>query len=185
MDPIAQFKQTQRELWANFAKVEVNTCRGAPALLRFARLTPGTRLLDVACGTGVVALTAARMGAKVTGIDLTPELIVRAKENVTLMKHLPSASDAAEFHLGDVEELPFNDGDFDMVVSQWGHMFAPRWEVALREMLRVLRPGGTIAFSTWPPELFAGGLFAISMKHALHRPTPNPAISNPMSWSEP
>ena len=77
-------------------------------------------MLDVGCGTGVVGLTAARLGARVTGVDLTPELIARAKENSALM------GVAADWRQGDAEALPLPDASFDFVVSQFGHMFAPR-----------------------------------------------------------
>src|SRR4029079_8419210 len=101
---------------------------------------------DVACGTGVVSVTAARAGATVSGLDLTPELLERARENARI------GSFDVEFREGDVEALPFGDAEFDVVLSQFGHMFAPRPQVAIAEMLRVLKSGGTIALSTWPPE---------------------------------
>ena len=122
------------------------TAPPAAHLVRYARMGAGKRVLDVGTGTGVVALTAARTGAKVTGLDLTPTLLERARENATL------AELSIDFREGDAEALPFDDASFDVVVSQFGHMFAPRAEVALAQMLRVLRPGGTLAFTTWPPE---------------------------------
>src|SRR5689334_1011113 len=159
MDGISQFKANQKAAWANFAMLENLTGTTAPHLLRFAGIRAGAQVLDVACGTGVVALTAARAGAKVQGIDLTPELVARARENASLMRlEVP-------FQEGDVESLPFADGAFDVVVSQFGHMFAPRPEVAIAEMLRVLKPGGTIAFATWPPELFVGRWFALMSRY--------------------
>src|SRR3569832_2377460 len=150
IDAIEQIKANQKRVWANFALLENLTATPAPYLTRFAGIRAGLRVLDVACGTGVVALTAARGGAKVQGLDLTPELVERARENGRLL-----GLDTT-FTEGDVEALPFPEAAFDVVVSQFGHMFAPRPEVAIREMLRVLKPGGTIAFSTWPPELFVG-----------------------------
>jgi SAM-dependent methyltransferase len=84
--------------------------------------------------------------------------------------------------VGDVEELPYKDGEFDVVVSQFGHMFAPRPEIAVREMLRVLKPGGTIAFSTWPPELLVGRMFAMNGRYA---PPPPPGASPPHQWGDP
>jgi SAM-dependent methyltransferase len=83
---------------------------------------------------------------------------------------------------GDVEELPFADGSFDVVLSQFGHIFAPRPEVAIAEMLRVLRRGGTIAFATWPPELFIGRMFMISTRYA---PPPPPGLAPPPQWGDP
>ena len=177
VDAIAQFKEGQKQAWAGFAALEMITGTAAPRLVRFAGIQRGAKVLDVGCGTGVVALTAARRGAAVTGLDLTPELVARAKENSAV-----AGLDIA-WHQGDAEALPFPDGAFDIVVSQFGHMFAPRPEVAIREMLRVLRPGGTIAFATWPPELCVGRMFALVAKHS---PMPPPAdIPPPGLWGEP
>jgi SAM-dependent methyltransferase len=176
MDPITQFKDNAKQMWSTFATLEMSTASTAPRLVRFAGITPGARVLDVACGTGVVGLTAARLGAKVTGVDLTPELVARAKENASIMN-----LDVA-FKEGDAEALPVADASFDVVVSQFGHMFAPRPDMATKEMLRALKPGGTIAFSTWPPELFVGHMFAIVGKYA---PPPPPGVSPPPQWGDP
>jgi SAM-dependent methyltransferase len=176
MDAVASYKEGQRQVWAGFAVVEANTAMAAPALLRFAGVDADSTALDVACGTGVVALTAARMGAKVTGVDLTPELIDRARTNSDLI------GVTADWHVGDAESLPFEDGQFDVVVSQFGHMFAPRPDVAVSEMLRVLRPGGTIAFSTWPPDLLVGRTFALGAKYG--PPLPE-GIPPPIQWGDP
>jgi SAM-dependent methyltransferase len=144
--------------------------------VRFARIAARHKVLDVACGTGVVAVTAARLGARVTGLDLTPKLLERARENAQ------AAEVAIEWHEGDAEALPFDDCAFDAVVSQFGHIFAPRPEVALGEMLRVLAPGGTIAFSTWPPELFTGRSLALVARHL---PPPPAGMSPPWNWGDP
>jgi SAM-dependent methyltransferase len=176
MDPIAQFKANQKQGWAGFGPFEVFSAVAAPRLVRFAGVKRDSRVLDVACGTGVVALTAARLGANATGLDLTPELIARAKENAAI------ANASIEWHEGDAEALPFGDATFDVVVSQFGHMFAPRPEVVVREMLRVLKPGGTVAFSTWPPELFTGRMFALAGKYGPPLP---PGISPPPQWGDP
>jgi SAM-dependent methyltransferase len=81
-----------------------------------------------------------------------------------------------------VEELPFEDGAYDEVLSQFGHMFAPRPQVALAEMLRVLKPGGTLAFSTWPPELFIGRVLALVGRYM---PPPPPGVAPPPLWGDP
>jgi ubiquinone/menaquinone biosynthesis C-methylase UbiE len=148
----------------------------AAQLVKHARIHAGQRVLDVACGTGVVAVTAARMGAQVTGLDLTPALLERARENATI------ANVPIDFHEGDVEALPFPNSSFDVVASQFGHMFAPRPAVAIGEMLRVLKRGGTIAFSTWPPELFIGRSFALV---GAYMPPPPPGVSPPPLWGDP
>ena len=160
MDPIAQFKEGAKQGWSIFAPLEMITGSVAPRLVKYAGVERGREVLDVGCGTGVVALTAARSGAKLTGVDLTPELLARARENGAIM-----GLDVA-WQEGDAEALPFADAKFDIVVSQFGHMFAPRPEIATKEMLRVLKPGGTIAFSTWPPELFVGQSFVLVSRYA-------------------
>jgi SAM-dependent methyltransferase len=176
MDPFESFKAAQKLGWAFFAPLETFTTPVAGQLVRHARIRGGQRVLDVGCGTGVVAVTAARKGAQLTGLDLTPALLERARENATL------AGVTIDWHEGDVEALPFADGAFEVVVSQFGHMFAPRPEVAIAEMLRVLKPGGTIAFATWPPELFTGRMFAVTARYA---PPPPPGSAPPPQWGDP
>lgn len=174
-DALAKFKQAQREGWAKFAQLEVFTTPAAARLVSFAGVRPHQAVLDVACGTGVVALTAARVGAHVSGLDLTPELLERARENSRI------AEVEIDWREGDAEALPFPDGTFDVVLSQFGHMFAPRPEVAIAEMLRVLKPGGTIAFSTWPPELLVGSSFLLAGRYM---PPPPPGVTPPPQWGD-
>jgi SAM-dependent methyltransferase len=176
MDPLDTFKNMQRQQWATFAAVQDLTTPTAARLVQHAGIKEGQRVLDVACGTGVVAVTAARRGARVTGLDLTPELVAAARENASI------AEVEIDFHEGDVEKLPFDDAAFDVVVSQFGHIFAPRPEVALAEMLRVLKPGGTIAFSTWPPEHAVGRMFALMSRYM---PAPPPGVAPPPLWGDP
>jgi SAM-dependent methyltransferase len=175
-DPIAKFKEAQRQGWAHFAPLESFTTPPAARLVKFSGVRAGQRVLDVACGTGVVAITAARRGAMVCGIDLTPELLERARENARI------AEMDVDWSEGDAEALPFDDGAFDIVLSQFGHMFAPRPDVAIREMLRVLKPGGVIAFATWPPELLIGSSFTLV---ASYMPPPPPGVCPPPQWGDP
>jgi SAM-dependent methyltransferase len=176
LNPLESFKAAQKQGWAHFAPLETYTTPPAARLVKRSGIRTGDRVLDVACGTGVVATTAARLGARVTGLDLTPELLERARENARI------AAVEIEWHEGDVENLPFDDAVFDVVISQYGHIFAPRPDVALAEMLRVLKHGGTIAFSTWPPELFVGSMFALV---ASYMPPPPPGVSPPTQWGDP
>jgi SAM-dependent methyltransferase len=176
MDPLAEFKEAQRQGWAHFAPLEMQTTPPAAQLVRHAGVRGGQLVLDVACGTGVVAVTAARLGATVSGLDLTPALLERARENSRV------AGVEIEWREGDAEQLPFPDTSFDVVLSQFGHMFAPRPDVAVSEMLRVLRPGGTIAFSTWPPELFIGRMFAMVSRYV---PPPPAGVQPPPLWGDP
>ena len=172
-DAIAKFKEAQRQGWKHFHPLEALTTPAAARLVKFAKIRPGQKVLDVACGTGVVAITAARTGAQVRGIDLTPELLERARENASIAKV------GIDFLEGDVEALPFEDDEFDVVLSQFGHMFAPRPHLATGEMLRVLKAGGTIAFATWPPELLIGSSFKLVSSYM---PPPPPGVSAPPEW---
>lgn len=158
-DPFAAFKAAQREGWALFAPLETITTPPAAHLVHFAGVAAGEQVLDVACGTGVVAVTAARCGAQVRGLDLSPALLDRAQLNAA------TADVEIEFTEGDVEALPYADGEFDVVLSQFGHMFGPRPAIALAEMLRVLKPGGRIAFTTWPPDMFTGRMFGLVSRY--------------------
>ena len=175
MNKIAELKEKAKIGWASFISFEALTSTAAPKLVEFAKVNKGMRLLDVACGTGVVALTASRAGAHVEGIDLTPELISRANENSKIMGL------EANFIEGDAEFLPYEDQKFDVVVSQYGHMFAPRPEVVTNELARVLKPGGTLAFSTWPKELFMGKFFKLIEDFS----PPLPAeVASPVLWGD-
>lgn len=176
MDPIAKMKEAAREGWSTFTPFETMTGSVAPILVKFAGINEGDCVLDVACGTGVVALCMARVGAEVAGLDLTPALLARAAENAAL------ANVTVEFREGDVENLPFNDASFDHVVSQFGHMFGPRPAITVSEMLRVLKPGGIIAFSTWPPEFYIGLMFKLIGRYA---PPPPEGVPSPTAWGDP
>ena len=175
MDSFETFKALQKEGWANFASLEMMTTISAARLVKFAGVAAGHDVLDVACGTGVVAITAARKRAKVTGIDLTPQLLEQAGHNSRI------AEVQVDWREADVENLPFSDGCFDVVLSQFGHIFAPRPAVTVAEMLRVLKPGGTIAFSTWPPDLFMGRMFSLI---AGYMPPAMPGVSPPNQWGD-
>src|SRR5262245_30794322 len=174
-DPFAQFKAIQRELWGSFAPLEAVTTIPAGALVRFVAVRRGEALLDVGCGTGPVAVTAARAGANVRALALSPALLEHAR------RHASTAAVDIDFKEGDVEALPYADATFDVVVSQFGHMFAPRPEIAIREMLRVLKPGGRIAFSTWPPDQFVALMFALVARYM----PPPPGMAPPPAWGDP
>lgn len=175
-NPIETFKAQQREMWASFTPTQMFTTPVAGQLVKFAQIAQGERVLDVATGTGVVAITAARAGARVHGLDLTPALLEQARENARI------AGVDVEWQEGDAEQLPYPDGSFDVVVSQFGHMFAPRPEVAVAEMRRVLKPSGRIAFATFPPEHYVGRMFALMVRHA----PPAPAgVAPPPAWGNP
>ena len=103
------------------------------------------RVLDVACGSGNQSIPAARTGAQVTGVDIAPNLIEQAREwaEVEDLK--------IRFDEGDAENLPYADAEFDVVMTMFGAMFAPRPELVSAELIRVCRPGGVIAMGNWTP----------------------------------
>ncbi len=178
-DPFANFKAAQREAWASFLPVEVITTIPAAKLVAFAGVESGQKVLDVACGAGVVAVTAARRGAAVSALDLSPVLLERARHNAQL------AGVTITFTEGDAEALPYPDASFDVVLSQFGHIFAPRPAVVLAEMLRVLKPGGRIAFTTWPPEHFTGRMFRLVNDHSPPPPAGTEPPAAPILWGDP
>lgn len=174
---IAKFKEHQRAMWSSFAPSAIFTTPVAAHLVNFAGVQSGSKVLDVGTGTGVVAITAARQGAHVTGLDLTPELLEQAKEDAAI-----AGQTDIVFQEGDAEALPYADNSFDLVVSQFGHMFAPRPEVVVKEIKRVLRKGGHFAFASWPPEHLMGKLFALVNRVA---PISDAISSMPEQWGEP
>lgn len=176
-DPFADLKKRQREMWASFAPTAMFTTPVAAQLVKFAGIASGENVLDVGTGTGVVAITAARAGARVTGLDLTPALLEQARENARIAQ-----MEQIVWTEGDAENLPYSDASFDVVVSQFGHMFAPRPEIVVAEMRRVLKPGGRVAFATWPPEHFIGRMFAFVGRNS---PPPPPGAAAPPQWGSP
>ncbi|MFY9662898.1 MAG: class I SAM-dependent methyltransferase [Candidatus Cybelea sp.] len=175
-DPFSAFKDRQREMWASFAPSATFTTPVAAHLVRFAGVAPDETILDVGTGTGVVAITAASAGARASGVDLTPALLEAAKENARIAG-LPDV----DFVEGDAEHLPYPDASFDVVLSQFGHMFAPRPELAVAEMRRVLKPSGRIAFATWPPDTLIGRSFQFIGRNT---PPPPPGAAPPTLWGD-
>ena len=133
-------------------------------------IKPGTRLLDVGCGAGQLALIAARAGAQVTGCDIATNWLEDARERAA------AEGLSASFEEGDAEALPFADGKFDVVVSLIGAMFAPRPELVAAELTRVCRPGGMIAMANWTPGGFIGKLFKVIARHIAPSGMPAPVL---------
>jgi SAM-dependent methyltransferase len=125
----------------------------AVAFLDRLGVKPGASLLDVACGSGQLALIAARRGANVTGVDIATNSILAARGRAA------AEGLDARFDEGDAEALPYPDASFDVIATIYGAMFAPRPDVVAAELLRVCRPGGTIAMGNWTPEGFIGQMF--------------------------
>jgi SAM-dependent methyltransferase len=171
---LAAIKGRQQQTWASgdygsiAAKINVISERLCDSLA----LRAGDRVLDVATGTGNAAIAAARSGCHVIGVDYAQSLLERAR-----VRAAAEAVDA-EFVEGDAEALAFPDGSFDVVTSVVGVMFAPDQPRAAAELLRVCRPGGTIALASWTPDGFIGDLFSTTAKHV-----PPPAgLTSPMQW---
>jgi ubiquinone/menaquinone biosynthesis C-methylase UbiE len=161
-------------MWAtgDFAIVGWNTVFPGELMCEAAQLRAGDKVLDVACGSGNVALSAARRNCEATGIDYVPALIARARERAAA-ERLP-----ARFEVGDCEQIPFPDASFDAVLSVFGCMFAPDQERAAAELLRVCRPGGRIGMANWTPEGFWGQAFGLT---ARYRPPP-PGLRSAIEW---
>ena len=138
----------------------------------YERLTvvPGNRLLDVGCGSGQLALMAAKDGLDVTGVDIANNLVERARARAQ------AEGLNARFEEADAETLPFADASFDVVVSLIGAMFAPRPDLVAKELLRVCRPGGTIAMANWTPQGFVGQMFKTISKFIAPSGMPSPVL---------
>lgn len=147
---------------------------GALEFLERLAIPPGTRMLDVACGAGQIAIPAARAGVKVTGVDIAANLIEQARARAK------AEGLDIQFDEGDAEMLPYADASFDMVVSLIGAMFAPRPEFVAAELKRVCRPGGKIAMANWTPEGHVGQMFKIIGKYV----PPSPLMAPPMKWGD-
>ncbi|MEV6286222.1 class I SAM-dependent methyltransferase [Kribbella sp. NPDC051770] len=146
-----------------------------PKLLDEVPVGPGVEVLDVATGSGSsVAIPAVQRGATVVASDLTPQHFVAGRRRAA------AAGVELEWVEADAEELPFEDGRFDRVFSTFGHMFAPDQAKAGAELVRVCKPGGTIALATWTPSGYAGQLFGVIGQHL----PPGPGGASPVAWGE-
>ncbi|RFF27437.1 MULTISPECIES: class I SAM-dependent methyltransferase [unclassified Wenzhouxiangella] len=170
-----ELKERLHATWTagDYGKVAEGLEEGARRFFRRLDLNPGERVLDVACGSGQVALLAAASGAKVTGVDLAPVWIEQARARAA------SAGLEAQFDVGDAEDLPYEDEGFDLTISLIGAMFAPRPERVTAELLRVTRPGGRIVLGNWTPESFVGDFFRTVGRHV-----PPPDMPSPLLWGD-
>jgi SAM-dependent methyltransferase len=167
-------KARQQKTWASgdYGAVAALIQPISEALVQAADLSAGSRVVDVATGTGNAAIAAARCLCTVTGVDYVPELLDRGRARAAA-EHLPVG-----FVEGDAEALPGRDGEFDAVLSVVGVMFAPDQERAAAELTRVCRPGGTIALANWTPDGFIGELF----RTVGRRVPPPPGVRAPVEW---
>jgi ubiquinone/menaquinone biosynthesis C-methylase UbiE len=147
----------------------------AAEAVRAAEIESGQDVLDVATGTGNAALLAAQAGARVTGLDLTPELFDVARQRAG------EAGVEVEWVAGDAEDLPFDDESFDRILSTCGVQFAPRHEVVAQELARVCRPGGRMVLCNWTSDGKIGELFRLMGRYM---PKPPPFASPPFLWGD-
>jgi 2-polyprenyl-3-methyl-5-hydroxy-6-metoxy-1,4-benzoquinol methylase len=171
-----QIKSAMRSIWmaGDFGVVARTITGAAEAFVHRLAIAPATHTLDVACGTGNVAIPMARAGAVTTGVDIAPNLLVQARERAT------SEGLTITFDEGDAEQLPYADGSFNLVATMFGAMFAPRPELVASELARVLAPGGTLAMANWNPASFTGKMFKVGSMHV----PPPPGIAPPVLWGD-
>jgi ubiquinone/menaquinone biosynthesis C-methylase UbiE len=156
-----ELRDKQQKVWSSgdYNKIAAITVPLSEHLVDHVGIAPGTRVLDVATGTGHAALAAARRSADVVGMDYVPELLDIARRRAT-------AEDLeVEFAEADAERLPYDDGSFDVVLSAIGVMFSADHDRAAQELARVCRPGGRIGVVSWTPEGFVGGMLRTVGKH--------------------
>lgn len=167
-------KQRQQQTWASgdFAVVAARIVLVAEQLCDSADLHAGWRVLDVATGSGNAAIAAARHGCEAVGVDYVPELLQRGR------KRAAAEGLDVDFVEGDAEALPFADSSFDAVTSVFGSMFAPDHARTAGELLRVTKPGGTIAIASWTPDGFIGDLFRTVSAHV----APPAGVQSPLLW---
>ena len=167
-------KAKQQKTWASgdYGAVATLIHPMSEQLVQAADLSSGARVLDVATGTGNAAIAAARCGCEVVGVDYVRSLLERARERAAAERL------SVRFVEADAEALPCDDGEWDAVLSVVGVMFAPHQEAAAAELVRVCRPGGTIALANWTPGGFIGRLFKTIGRHV----PPPPGISPPPLW---
>jgi SAM-dependent methyltransferase len=168
-------KTKLKAVWTSgdFAKIAESFADGAAEFVERLNLKPGMRVLDVACGTGNQSIPAARAGAIVTGVDIAPNLLEQAR-NWAKAEGL-----TVQFDEGDAENLFYADAEFDVVMTMFGAMFAPRPELVAAELVRVCRPGGVIAMANWTPTGFIGQMFKTTAKHAAP-----PNMPSPLLWGD-
>jgi len=156
-----ELRDKQQKVWSSgdYNKIAALTVPVSEHLVEHVGVMPGERVLDVATGTGHVALAAARRSAKATGIDYVPELL-----DIARLRARAEELDI-EFVQSDAEDLPYGDATFDVVLSAIGVMFAADHARAARELVRVCRPGGRIGLASWTPEGFVGGMLAAVGRH--------------------
>ena len=173
-----QLKERHSFVWgsAPFEHVAETIADVHDAVVEAAGAAEGKQWLDVACGTGDLAIRAARRGADVVGVDFAPALVETAKQQAS------EVGLSIDFRVGDAEALPLADASFDVVSSTFGVMFAPDQSRAAGELVRVTRPGGRLALATWVPDGGIGKMFSMT---APFQPPPPDGAGAPLDWGKP
>ena len=174
LDALAAVKEKQQATWASGDYAVIGTWLQiiGERLCESVDVSAGQKVLDVAAGNGNASLAAARRGCEVTATDYVDHLLERAARRAEA-EGLPLTTRVA-----DAEDLPFDDGSFDVVLSTVGVMFTPNPERAAAELLRVVRPGGKVGLASWTPEGFIGQMFKVVGAHV-----PPPAgVPSPLLW---
>jgi ubiquinone/menaquinone biosynthesis C-methylase UbiE len=171
---LVSVKAKQQKTWASgdFSVVASRIVLVSEQLAESADLRAGWRVLDVACGNGNATLAAARSGTYVVGVDYVPDLLADGRDRAA------AEGLDVEFRLGDAEDLPIETASVDAVLSVFGTMFAPDHQRTADEVVRVVRPGGTVALASWAPDGFIGQMFRVITSHV-----PAPAgLASPLLW---
>lgn len=172
---LSAVRDTMQKTWSegDFGMVAGLVVMASEQLAESLEIVPDEKVLDVACGSGNASIAAARRAwGNTVGLDFVPALLERARERAAAERL------DIEFVEGDASELPFGDGEFDVVMSVFGAMFAPDHEATAGELLRVCRPGGRIGMANWVPDGGVGRMFMTIAKHA----PPPPGVAPPLLW---
>ena len=163
-----------RATWTSgdFGRIAKGFETGAGQFVARLGLDPDERVLDVACGTGNLAIPAARTGARVTGIDIAANLIAQAQQNAAAERL------TATFDVGNAEQMPYDSESFDTTMTMFGAMFAARPDRAAGELLRVTRSGGRVVMANWSPTGFIGEMFKVTSRYVV----PPAGIPSPLLW---
>lgn len=173
---IEQIKQRMRSSWmaGDFGQIARYSAKAAEEFVDRLDIRPNLRVLDVACGTGNLAIPAARKGAVVSGADIATNLLEQARQRAA------AEGLNASFQEGDAEQLPFPDAHFDLVMTMFGAMFAPRPDRVAAELMRVCRPGGVVAMANWTPSGNVGRFFAMNARYV----PPPEGVPPPVLWGD-
>ena len=172
---LTQLKSGMKATWmaGDFGQIANFTAQEAANFVNRIGITSRAKVLDVACGTGNTAIPAARAGGSVTAVDIATNLLEQARKRAAV-ENLE-----VRFEEGDAEDLRYADASFDVVLTMFGAMFAPRPERVASELLRVCKPGGVIAMANWTPQGFVGKSFHLTAKMV-----PPPPVPPPVMWGD-